>query len=145
MPSLKTSIRLTEQTQKQVKIVSEFGRPNWSKGVNQLCQRYETLVKHNLPELSKSEKTAMLDALNGHWFNEDIELEAKSLNWVVSECIEYSGSFVEHLQQGDTDPKEFLQRAKGWTIPERIAIIHMTQEFWHGGPPLVNHEPETDE
>jgi hypothetical protein len=136
MASLKTSIRLTEDTQKLVQSISPFGQPNWSMGVNQIAHRYQAMVELSLPPLTINESNAFCDAYNGHMFNDDIVLEAKGLMWMVSECIEHNPSFVEHLRGGDTDPYTFYLRVKSWSLVECIAVIHMTQKFWNGQKPI---------
>jgi hypothetical protein len=80
--------------------------------------------------------------LNGHLFNEDIALEARALLWRVSEAIQCSNSFVEHLTSAGTDPEQFYIRVKSWSLTEQIAVIHMVQNFWNSSKPDFNSQSE---
>lgn len=135
---VKKSVRLVDKTINQLAALSKAIDPepndnekiNWSGAINHLSERYSLFCEHCLPDLSDSEKKALAQAYNGHLFGRGIADEIKTMHWQVGESIEYDSNIVDILAQEDINPAAFLEKVKGWKPEERLAVIHLVNEFW---------------
>ncbi|WP_086932183.1 hypothetical protein [Agarilytica rhodophyticola] len=137
MPA-KKSVRLVDETIKKLAALSKSIDPesnnndniNWSGAINHLSERYSLFCENCLPELTDCEKKALAQAYNGHLFGRGIAEEIKTMHWQVGESIEFDSNVVAILAQEDINPAAFLEKVKGWKPEERLAVIHLVNEFW---------------
>jgi len=132
MAQTQKTIRFSKENDRLIAEISpNNSEPNYNFAVNQVMHRYSVLCKHLKPDFEQNEWHAIFQAYNGHFFNADVELEAKAFQWQIKEAMQWDGNVRELL--GDpvkTDWPEFIEKIEALTIPQIIAVFQEVHAFW---------------
>ncbi|QIR16664.1 hypothetical protein [Shewanella aestuarii] len=131
--SIKKSVRLSDEAERLCYLLSPYGEPNYSGSLNALAHRYNLLIENVMPELSEQEALVFASLYNGHMLNDNIKLEAQSIEWQLAEGFKYDATIGELIENADTTLEKLHSKVASWSIAERIAVIDMTQRFWSKG------------
>lgn len=134
--SIKKNIRLIDHTQA---ICEQIARQynaseeiNYSSAINQVFERYAIFVDDCLPKLKQSEKMALCQAYNGLLNRYDLQEELRIMSFNVSQAIEADSNVRDLI--GDIEAQtKFNQKVRSWSSAQRIAVLHMIEDFWNSG------------
>jgi len=140
--TIKKSVRLSDLSERLCLILSETGEPNYSGTLNKIAERYETIIGQTLPDLTQNEKLAICQCYNGYMKPERVRDQIAALEFTISEGYQWDDNVKELLIGAESaddllgndgsEIQTLLEKVRSWTIPERIAVIDMTERFWNG-------------
>lgn len=137
---IKKTVRLTADTAKAIREVSGT-EVNWSAGVNHIVNRYQLLIKNNLPALKQFEEVAIAKVFKNHLLQrEDMEAEILLFHSHISNALTEQPEIVELLgkdydMSGDEflvsdHHRIFLKKIKCWSFSEKMAVLHEAMGYW---------------
>jgi hypothetical protein len=127
--AIKKSVRLSDETENLCVVLSEFGETNWSGTINKIASRYNEVIARALPELSENERLAICQCYNGHMKPERVQDQVAGLEFTISEGWQYDSN-VRDLLGDESAARDLLEKVRGWSFVERVAVIDMTERFW---------------
>ncbi len=148
--AIKKSVRLSDETEQLCKLMSVHGALNWSRSINTIADRYNVMIEKSLPELTENERLAICQAYNGYMKSDSIMHEVAGLEFTISEAYQYDENVkalllgaksASELLAGDgVAISELLEKVRGWSVVERIAVIDMTERFWNKDKQFADEE-----
>jgi hypothetical protein len=132
MAAIKKSVRIVDGTIRLCHELTLTGDTNFSGSINSMAQQYKMFVTECLPVLTDNEKNALYSVHNGYTPHPDIEQEVALLHWHISEGYQYDQSVAGFLGS-KVQATKFIERIKGWSKPEKLAVIYMARAYWRQG------------
>lgn len=126
--SLKKSVMLSDET---LAFISARTRDTgdtdikWSQAVNGAFSELSRLYGQLLPDLSQQEWTLILNAYNGHFFDQN------SHRISIASCIMDDLGEVS-FEDLDDETAAAVRRIHGLSQPEQAAVLDMVKKFWGG-------------
>ena len=116
------------------------GSKNYSRVVDSALERYELLVRKNLPKLEVGEWRVVLEAIGG------VRFETSLIGSSVDMVVEFIDCACEEADEKDfaVDLESFKAKLKRLNLAKRIALVDQVEKIWaalaRGEKPLVPGE-----
>lgn len=129
--AFKKSVRITDAAAAVMAPLIPAGSVgmNWSGSINAMAEQFSILIDELAPDFSEDEWKAIYCCYNGYFPHPDIKTEASTLHWRISEGYKYDEQ-VAYFLGSEEAAHDFVERLKGLSLAQRIAVIYRAREFW---------------
>jgi len=133
--SRKVSLYVSPPIERVLKVVDAGGENSAhsvSGRIADVCERYMTIARESLPDLSMEEWHTCLDALNG------VSLQPHSAKYVIVEIHDAMRLNNLHAKWG-ADPEVLSEKLSSMTTANLIALLEVAEQFWADTSLEVEH------